>query len=61
MLVSVHENREPLDLLGPWVPYCVDFKDLFLFLVECHSPDGLVYDFISLSSIRLVDSLPGLS
>ena len=37
-LVSIHENREPLDLLGPWVPYCVDFNDLFLFLAgreEC--------------------------
>lgn len=44
-LVYVHENREPLDLLGPWVPYLLGFKDLFLFLVECHSPDGLVYDF----------------
>lgn len=31
-LVCVHENREPLDWLGPWVPYCVDFNDLFLFL-----------------------------
>ena len=60
-MVSIHENREPSDLLGPWVPYCVDFKDLFLFLVEGYSPDGLVYDFISLSSIRIVDSIPGLS
>ena len=60
-LVCIHENREPLDLLGPWVPYCVDFNDLFLFLVECYSPDGLVYDFISLSSIWIVDSIPGLS
>ena len=60
-VVSIHENREPLDLLGPWVPYCVDFKDLFLFLVEGYSPDGLVYDFISLSSIWIVDSIPGLS
>ena len=59
-LVSIHENRGPLDLLGPWVPYCVDFKDLFLFLVEGYSPDGLVYDFISLSSIPVVDSFPGL-
>ena len=31
-LVCVHENREPLDLLGPWVPYSlVVFYDLFLF------------------------------
>ena len=26
----LHENREPLDLLGPGVPYCVDFKGLFV-------------------------------
>ena len=25
LLVSIHENREPSDLLGPWVPYCVVF------------------------------------
>ena len=55
-LVCVHENREPLDLLGPWVPYCVDFKDLFLFLAgreEC----SLVsfYDILSVS----YNSIPG--
>ena len=55
-LVCIHENREPLDLLGPWVPYCVDFKDLFLFLAgreEC----SLVsfYDILSVS----YDPIPG--
>lgn len=52
--VSIHENREPSDLLGPWVPYCVDFNDLFLFLAgreECslvsfHYILGISYDSI---------------
>lgn len=37
-LVYVHENRGPLDLLGPLVPYLLGFNDLFLFLAgreEC--------------------------
>lgn len=53
-VVSIHENREPSDLLGPWAPYCVDFNDLFLFLVgreECslvsfHDILGVSYDSI---------------
>lgn len=31
LLISIHENREPLDWLGPWVPYCVDFNDYSCF------------------------------
>ena len=55
-LVSVHENREPSDLLGPWVPYLLGFKDLFLFLAgreEC--------SLVSFQVILVIycDSIPG--
>lgn len=56
MLVCVHENREPLDWLGPWVPYSlVVFYDLpdFAGREECSLVS--LYDILGVS----YDSIPG--